>query len=87
MICWVMVLPPHTGRHGGFVAVAVDESTHDGHGIDAMMLVEGIVFRSQEGHGQPGRHLLEGDAVAFSMAKVPMAKPSRARMTVACGAS
>ena len=50
---------------GGFVAQVVDEGAHDGHGIDTMMLVEGIVFRSQEGHGQPGRHLLEGDAVAF----------------------
>ena len=54
---------------GGLVAQVVDEGTHDGHGIDAMMLVEGIVFRSQEGHGQPGRHLLEGDAVAFFRGK------------------
>ena len=41
------------------LAEVVDGGARDGHGVNAHVPVEGVVFRSQKGHGQIARHVLE----------------------------
>ena len=43
------------------LAEVVDGGARDGYGVNAHVPVERVVFRSQKGHGQIARHVLEAN--------------------------